>query len=157
MATVSAEGDNFSVGEKQLLCLARALLRRNKVCAWVGACVCVHSTRNWAAQNFLQMVFLQVLLLDEATASVDVKTDYLIQSTIREAFDSCTVLTVAHRLHTVVNYDKIVVMAKGKVRRERHNNAPTCIYVHVTYVLYSMVQYSRTYIFATLESLPVEG
>jgi multidrug resistance-associated protein (MRP) len=82
---VSEGGSNFSVGQKQLFCLARTLLRRSKI-----------------------------LVLDEATAAVDVETDNLIQRTIRKEFKESTVLTVAHRLETIQDYDRVVVMDNGR-------------------------------------------
>lgn len=88
---VSERGANFSVGQRQLVCLARAILRNNRV-----------------------------LVLDEATANVDPRTDALIQSTIRRKFHSCTVLTVAHRLNTIMDSDLVIVMEAGRVVQYDH-------------------------------------
>ena len=102
-AHVQEDGSNFSVGEKQLFCLARALLKNSRI-----------------------------LVVDEATANVDHHTDGKIQSTLRTSFCDRTVINIAHRLNTVIDYDRIVVLDKGEIVEMDHP--------------YLLIQDSQTYL-----------
>ncbi|CAL8080013.1 unnamed protein product [Orchesella dallaii] len=84
-------GTNFSIGQRQLVCLARAILRQNKI-----------------------------IVMDEATANVDPQTDYFIQSTIRKKFADCTIIMIAHRLHSVVECDNVLVLENGQLQEYDH-------------------------------------
>ncbi|KAK2168341.1 hypothetical protein NP493_1234g00004 [Ridgeia piscesae] len=105
---VGENGDMLSVGQRQLLCLARALLAKTKI-----------------------------VILDEATAAVDVATDQVIQRTIRQELAECTVITVAHRLNTVLQYDRLMVLEAGQIREF---DSPRRLLSNRRSALYSMAE-----------------
>ncbi|XP_072883242.1 ATP-binding cassette sub-family C member 4 isoform X2 [Hemitrygon akajei] len=109
MTELAEAGSNFSVGQRQLVCLARAVLRKSKI-----------------------------LIIDEATANVDPRTDKLIQKTIREKFELCTVLTIAHRLNTIIDSDRILVLDQGRVAEYEE---PYVLLENKDGFLYRMVQH----------------
>lgn len=107
---INEGGSNLSVGQRQLICLARALLRKTKI-----------------------------LILDEATAAVDMETDSLIQHTIKQSFNDCTILTIAHRLNTVMDSDRILVLDDGHIAEF---DSPANLLANENTIFYSMVQSS---------------
>merc|ERR1719198_2101572 len=84
---VQAGGENLSSGEKSLVCICRAVLRKNKI-----------------------------VVLDEATANIDIVTEQTIQKLIKESFKDCTMIVVAHRLQTIIESDKVLVLNSGEVQ-----------------------------------------
>jgi ATP-binding cassette subfamily C (CFTR/MRP) protein 1 len=105
---VTEGGENLSLGQKQLLCLARALLRKSKI-----------------------------IVLDEATAAVDIETDQLIQTTIRKEFNDCTIIAIAHRLNTILDYDRVLVMDRGQVAQY---DSPQAFLKDTNSIFYSMAK-----------------
>ena len=84
---IEGNGINLSLGERQLICIGRAFLKKSKI-----------------------------IVMDEATANIDINTEEKIQKVLNELLKNCTVITIAHRIKTVINYDKILVLEKGEIK-----------------------------------------
>ena len=83
---VTEGGANLSVGEKQLICITRAILRKSKI-----------------------------IIMDEATASIDYQTEEIIQKAINQILNESTIITIAHRIKTIINYDRIMTLENGEI------------------------------------------
>ena len=105
---IEEKGQNLSSGEKQLICICRAIIKKSKI-----------------------------VLMDEATANIDIKTEELIQQQMHQNFEDATVITIAHRLNTVYNSDKVLVLDKGKV--VEYDN-PQVLLENKQSIFYSYVQ-----------------
>ncbi|KAG1678463.1 Multidrug resistance-associated protein 1 [Nymphon striatum] len=110
---IAEAGQNLSVGQRQLICLARALLRHTKI-----------------------------LVLDEATAAIDMETDDLIQQTIRKEFKDSTILTIAHRLNTIMDSDRVLVLSEGKIEEA---GAPSYLLANKKSIFYGMADQDFTW------------
>ncbi|KAH9167753.1 hypothetical protein AeNC1_018073, partial [Aphanomyces euteiches] len=108
LSIVQENGDNYSVGERQMLCMARALLRQ-----------------------------CRIVIMDEATAAIDHETDQNLQRVIREEFASSTVLTIAHRLDTVLDNDRILVFDQGTIVQ---NDTPANLIQAGSGIFYNLCQ-----------------
>jgi len=107
---VAENGDNFSLGQKQMICLARALLKNSKI-----------------------------FIMDEATANIDIQTDKYIQEMVKQNFDDVTIITVAHRLQTIMDYDRVMVFDHGNLME---SDTPYSLIEREDSIFHSLVEQS---------------